>query len=147
MTVILPKAETTAFLGWSKRMVRSTAGEWSGTLHPRSVSFAGTWVKETDPGGGTNTCSKITGVTTGRWLVDAGNEFSPDIIGFTEVETTLYRRAGRAPCGFVFPQVMEMERSGGTVPYTRHFLGAGIDVDTVSSFRIDKSTIETKRWP
>ncbi|KYG03829.1 hypothetical protein BE21_49925 [Sorangium cellulosum] len=148
--VMLPTGETPRFLGWHVGG-RSTQGRWGGTLLPLSVSFMGTKVKEVDPGGAVDGChfpgAKVrpgTGVTGGDWDVKAGNEWEIDFIGWASHEVQYYRTCGRIPCGFLFPQSMQMIRPGGDVEYARHNLGQDIMATEITSMRAGQT--ESKPW-
>jgi hypothetical protein len=80
----LPTGETTVFGGW----VEGAEGSWNQTL-TGSSTWAGTYVRETDPGGGTDSCwfagsqyDPFTSVDGSQWPVGTGNHWGPDYVGF-----------------------------------------------------------------
>jgi hypothetical protein len=86
-----------------------TIHRWRQTLTPPTTaigSFNGRKVTEQDPGGGgPDTCwfsgsayAPATAITGGTWIVNSGNIWAHDHVGWTPEAVTYYRQQMRAPC-------------------------------------------------
>lgn len=163
--VVRPLSETTAFGGWDPDPTGLTDGRWKQTLHPPAddptFDFSGESVKEADAAGThSDTCwfpasmfAQFNKVTGGKWIVQAGNAWRFDYVGWLNPAVTYYRLPhgavpARAPCVARFPQQMKIKAP----PETSRSNYAGINklvgkigLTTVTSKRAGSSEIRT--WP
>jgi len=154
---LLPPSETTAFKGWATSMSEPTIGQWRQTIGPKTIAYAAVTVQESDPGGGgPDTCwfsgskfAPFTAITGGTWVVQAGNTWGYDYVGWLKAAVMYYRNKGRAPCGTTFPQQMQVQFATGDTTFYNYLgvntLGGNIGTTTVTSIRAGKS--QTKTWP
>lgn len=146
--VVKPDGETTGFVQW-----QDNRGVWNARLTPTDVSFGGLTLTERDGGkiGSGDTCwysgnpwgyAKFEAVTapgTPFGTVDANNWWGFDGVGYGSDMPANYRSGtGPTPCGTHFLQYIDVIVPGGgsaNVYYTSNVLGAGIQVNTVTSER------------
>jgi len=109
-------------------------------------------VEERDGGGGSDTCwflgsirSKQLTLASGSWTVGAGNQWSPDSIGWSAPALIYYRNQGRVPCEFVWNQKMDIVCPAGKTEYKSHPIKGGITRLTVYSER-DGEREEKNYW-
>ncbi|WP_217468642.1 DUF4157 domain-containing protein [Paraburkholderia fynbosensis] len=149
-----PTGELTSWIGWGTDPDYATIGMWRQQLLPLTTDFSGCEVFETDPGGGTDSCwynysaifpyNKVSGGPP--WIVEPGNYWKTDYVGWHDYAVDFYRKDGRAPCGSSFLQSMHIRRpSGGDQEYARNQLAGEFDANQVSSSRAGQT--EIRNWP
>jgi hypothetical protein len=160
---IYPTGETLAATGWADEFGWPTAQKWMMTLTPTTTNFAGRFVYETDPGGGSDGChfpgsildpepSCCDNTMPSTWTVESGNRWGPDFVGWLPSAVNYYQlervtRGLTMPCRATWPQRMNMTCGtlGASSNYVDNILYGEIDVTTVSSGRNGNST--RRDWP
>lgn len=149
-----PTGESTTSAGWADSDGFPTVHKWMQTLAPSGTNFGGRVVSEADPGGGQDNCyfsgsaippqDHVTGFS---WTVNPDNTWGPDYVGFTPFTVNYYRSQGRAPCGTIVPQRMDIFCNTRRVAYSITFpsLAADIQPLLVTSRRAEGQT--SRIWP
>ena len=152
----VPSGEVTLDNRWGPAGVHF----WNMILEPTTANFAGRTVTEQDPGGGTDSCwfagsaqdpnsgSKIppqTHISGGHWTVNAQNGWGDDAVGWGDKAIDYYRKEGKAPCGFKWPQRMVMSCGTTVRAYLTDDLQAGFTKTEVWSQRA--AVKRTREWP
>jgi hypothetical protein len=78
--------------------------------------------------------------------VTTGNNWSPDVVGYTPAAINYYRANGRAPCEAIVPQDMYINCPDMLHKYTSGNLVYGITATQISIKRHSAMT-QTKNWP
>jgi hypothetical protein len=112
-------------------------------------TWAGTWVREVDPGGGgPDYCyvtamarglnppfGAFTSISGGTWAVGSGNAYGTDDIGYYEIQIDYFQNHGVSPCGTSFGQQMQIFTSQGWQNYVLNTLQAYIYYSSASATR------------
>jgi hypothetical protein len=156
----MPTGETSGSEGWWTTFPNQTQHKFRQTLSAGgSPNFSGRYITEVDPvsgGGAVDNCwfvgSSIpqitTAVTGGAWVVDPGNTYGIDTVGWNEPGANYYQQnAPTLPCSLFGPQLMSIScrSSSDQTPYSENELVDGIDSGTVSAKR--QSNFQQRNWP
>jgi hypothetical protein len=145
----IPTGETTASGGWDA--ANPTFHLWNQTLTGTN-SFISRNVKEQPGVGGSDTCHfpgsmvQPAALSEGDWNVETGNNWGPDVVGYSANAINYYRANNRAPCTAVVPQIMTINCPDGYHQYTSGNLEYGIQATTISVKRHNAAT-QSKTWP
>jgi hypothetical protein len=153
VTCTKPDGETTASSGWAQGY--DTIANFTQTLTPSTVSFAGRSVEEFD--GGTEPdkdgCWFSTSLVPkadhlvpelNPWPVGSSNTWGPDQIGYGPNEVAYYRNHLRAPCTVTVIQRMAISCGISRLSYEVHTIVIHIGLDTISITRDGVTT--TRQW-
>lgn len=146
---LLPTGETSNSGGWDSSM--PTIHRWNQTL-TGSGNFVGRDIAESEGTGGSDNCdwpdseipkAHLTGLAL---TVTTGNNWGPDLVGYSPTAINYYRANGRAPCQAIVPQDMYISCPDMLHKYTSGNLVYGITATQISIKRHSAAT-QTKTWP
>jgi hypothetical protein len=152
----VPNGETTSGVDWWPEA--PTVHRFRQTLIPSEAGtiFDGRIVTERDPGTGVpsnDTCyfpdsfyDPAYSLEGGdSWIVNSGNIWAHDYVGWLPQHVNYYRDAGRAPCQTSIPQRMVINCGTNEVAYVDNSLRMGFDQLTVWSERA--GVYQLRVWP